>query len=203
MKRSRDRRAERVRGARARRRRSRPSVIEMSTAPPAEDVRPGEHSHRHAPAEGAAASVMGNTAPAPKAIALVLLRSAGTDARVRVLYVGALHEPTPHHVPLAVVGPAAVAAQLGSACPAIRLMHARRRLVQMRCRRSTIARSTVPMRQPRTACSSRRPPTVRPPSRWKKRSTASPPRRAERPSVSPTSSRCRLGIPMAPQRSTR
>jgi hypothetical protein len=29
-------------------------------------------------------------------------------------YVGAFHDPTPHNVPLAVVGPPAVAAQLGS-----------------------------------------------------------------------------------------
>ena len=55
---------------------------------------------------------MGNTAPTPRAVTLVLLPALVLMLAFAFFYVGALHEPTPHHVPLAVVGPPAVAAQL-------------------------------------------------------------------------------------------
>jgi hypothetical protein len=55
---------------------------------------------------------MANTDPSPKATALVLVPALVLMLAFAFSYVGALHEPTPHHVPVAVVGPAAVAAQL-------------------------------------------------------------------------------------------
>ena len=55
---------------------------------------------------------MANTAPTPKAVALVLLPALVLMLTFAFFYVGAFHEPTPHHVPLAVVGPRTVAAQL-------------------------------------------------------------------------------------------
>ena len=65
-----------------------------------------------APAEDAAQSLMANTAPTPKAVALVLVPATVLMLAFAFFYVGAFHDPTPHHVPLAVVGPAAVVAQL-------------------------------------------------------------------------------------------
>jgi hypothetical protein len=55
---------------------------------------------------------MANTAPTPKAVALVLLPATVLMLAFAFFYVGAFHDPTPHHVPVAVVGPPAVAAQL-------------------------------------------------------------------------------------------
>lgn len=55
---------------------------------------------------------MANTAPTPKAVALVLLPALVLMLTFAFFYVGAFHEPTPHQVPLAVVGPPTVAAQL-------------------------------------------------------------------------------------------
>ena len=51
-------------------------------------------------------------APSPKAVALVLLPALVLMLAFAFSYVGAFHDPTPHNVPLAVVGPPAVAAQL-------------------------------------------------------------------------------------------
>jgi hypothetical protein len=55
---------------------------------------------------------MANAAPTPKAVALVLLPALVLMLAFAFSYVGAFHDPTPHHVPVAVVGPPAVAAQL-------------------------------------------------------------------------------------------
>jgi hypothetical protein len=55
---------------------------------------------------------MANAAPTPKAVALVLLPALALMLAFAFSYVGAFHDPTPHHVPVAVVGPPAVAAQL-------------------------------------------------------------------------------------------
>jgi hypothetical protein len=55
---------------------------------------------------------MANAAPTPKAVALVLLPALVLMLAFAISYVGAFHDPTPHHVPVAVVGPSAVAAQL-------------------------------------------------------------------------------------------
>ncbi|HYB27836.1 MAG TPA: hypothetical protein VEF89_14555 [Solirubrobacteraceae bacterium] len=55
---------------------------------------------------------MADIAPTPKAIALVLVPALVLMLAFAFFYVGAFHDPTPHHVPIAVVGPPAVAAQL-------------------------------------------------------------------------------------------
>ena len=55
---------------------------------------------------------MENTAPTAKAVTLVLVPALVLMLAFAFFYVGAFHEPTPHHVPLAVVGPPTVAAQL-------------------------------------------------------------------------------------------
>ncbi len=84
----------------------------METAPPSEGVSLGDNADRDAPAEGAAESLMANTAPTPKAVALVLLPATVLMLAFAFFYVGAFHDPTPHHVPVAVVGPASVAVRL-------------------------------------------------------------------------------------------
>jgi hypothetical protein len=55
---------------------------------------------------------MANTAPNPKAVALVLVPALVLMLAFAFFYVGAFHDPTPHHVPVAIVGPPAVAGQL-------------------------------------------------------------------------------------------
>ena len=57
--------------------------------------------------------MISNTELTPKAVALVLLPALVLTVAFAFSYVGAFHEPTPHEVPVAVVGPPAVAAQLG------------------------------------------------------------------------------------------
>src|SRR5919204_1520815 len=54
---------------------------------------------------------MANVAPTPKAVALVLLPALVLMLAFAFFYVGALHDPTPHHLPIAVVGPPPVAPQ--------------------------------------------------------------------------------------------
>ena len=53
-------------------------------------------------------------APSPRAVSLVLLPALVLMLAFAFSYVGAFHDPTPHHVPIAVVGPAAVTARLDS-----------------------------------------------------------------------------------------
>ena len=55
---------------------------------------------------------MANTAPTPKAVALVLMPALVLMLAFAFFYVGAFHDPTPHQVPVAVVGPPAAALQL-------------------------------------------------------------------------------------------
>ncbi len=55
---------------------------------------------------------MANTTPTPKAVTLVLVPALVLMLAFAFFYVGAFHDPTPHHVPVAVVGPPAVAVQL-------------------------------------------------------------------------------------------
>lgn len=57
--------------------------------------------------------MIGNTSPTPKAVALVLIPALVLTLAFAFSYVGAFHDPTPHEVPIAVVGPPVVAAQLG------------------------------------------------------------------------------------------
>src|SRR4051812_1845902 len=103
---------------------ARPTTVALRRARP--DVREPCHSHHDLDAEqqpparaarGPAASepaggVIAGAAPTPKAVALVLLPALVLMLAFAFSYVGAFHEPTPHNVPLAVVGPAPVATQL-------------------------------------------------------------------------------------------
>src|SRR5690349_473437 len=65
-----------------------------------------------AKADGAARGAVAGLAPTPKAVALVLLPATVLMLAFAFSYVGAFHDPTPHNVPVAVVGPPAVAGQL-------------------------------------------------------------------------------------------
>jgi ABC-2 family transporter protein len=56
--------------------------------------------------------LIANATPTPRAVALVLIPATVLTLAFAFSYVGAFHDPTPHDVPVAVVGPPAVAAQL-------------------------------------------------------------------------------------------
>jgi hypothetical protein len=56
--------------------------------------------------------MIAGAAPTPKAVALVLFPALVLMLAFAFSYVGAFHDPTPHRVPLAVVGPPSVAARL-------------------------------------------------------------------------------------------
>ena len=56
--------------------------------------------------------MIANAPPTPKAVTLVLIPALILTLAFAFSYVGAFHDPTPHQVPLAVVGPPKVAAQL-------------------------------------------------------------------------------------------
>jgi hypothetical protein len=58
--------------------------------------------------------LIANAAATPKAVALVLIPALVLMLAFAFSYVGAFHDPTPHNVPVDVVGPPAVAAQLDS-----------------------------------------------------------------------------------------
>jgi hypothetical protein len=55
---------------------------------------------------------MANTSPTPKAVTIVLVPALVLMLAFAFFYVGAFHDPTPHHVPVAVVGPSAATVQL-------------------------------------------------------------------------------------------
>ena len=55
--------------------------------------------------------MIANASPTPKAVALVLLPALVLTVAFAFSYVGAFHDPTPHQVPVAVVGPTTVAAE--------------------------------------------------------------------------------------------
>jgi ABC-2 family transporter protein len=55
---------------------------------------------------------MQNVNPTPKAVSLVLLPALVLMLAFAFFYVGAFHDPTPHNVPIAVIGPPVVASQL-------------------------------------------------------------------------------------------
>src|SRR3954454_15584626 len=59
-----------------------------------------------------AGGVIPGAAPSPNAVALVLLPALVLMLAFALSYVGAFHDPTPHNVPLAVVGPPSLATQL-------------------------------------------------------------------------------------------
>jgi hypothetical protein len=56
--------------------------------------------------------LISSATPTPKAVALALIPALVLTLAFVFSYVGAFHDPTPHEVPVAVVGPPAVAAQL-------------------------------------------------------------------------------------------
>src|SRR5690242_20311626 len=56
--------------------------------------------------------MIANTAATPKAVGLVLIPALVLTLAFAFSYVGAFHDPTPHDVPVAVVGPPSVRAQL-------------------------------------------------------------------------------------------
>jgi hypothetical protein len=56
--------------------------------------------------------LISNAAPMPGAVALVLLPALVLTLAFSLSYVGAFHDPTPHAVPVAIIGPQAAAAQL-------------------------------------------------------------------------------------------
>ena len=85
----------------------------MGTAPPPQRVRGGNGSHGQAPGDGPPEGLMADIAPRPKAVALALVPALVLMLAFGFFYVGAFHDPSPHHVPIAVVGPPVVAAQLG------------------------------------------------------------------------------------------
>ncbi len=55
---------------------------------------------------------MANAAPTPRAVALVLVPALVLMLAFAFSYVGAFHDPTPHSVPVAVVGPPSLATEL-------------------------------------------------------------------------------------------
>ena len=57
-------------------------------------------------------TLIANAAPTPKAVALALIPALVLTLAFALSYVGAFHDPRPHAVPVAIVGPPAVAAQL-------------------------------------------------------------------------------------------
>jgi hypothetical protein len=59
-----------------------------------------------------ACSVISGATPTPKAVALALIPALVLTLAFAFSYVGAFHDPTPHQVPVAVVGPPALAEQL-------------------------------------------------------------------------------------------
>jgi hypothetical protein len=56
--------------------------------------------------------LIANAAPTPKAVALVLFPALVLTVAFAFSYVGAFHDPTPHHMPVAVVGPPTLADEL-------------------------------------------------------------------------------------------
>jgi hypothetical protein len=56
--------------------------------------------------------LIANATPTPRAVALVLIPALVLTLAFAFSYVGAFHDPTPHAVPVAVVGPPTVATQL-------------------------------------------------------------------------------------------
>jgi hypothetical protein len=56
--------------------------------------------------------MIANAAPTPKAVALVLLPATVLMLAFAFSYVGAFHDPTPHNVPVAIVGPPVLSEQL-------------------------------------------------------------------------------------------
>ncbi len=84
----------------------------MSTGQHSEAVGLGQHPNRDPALDGAAERSKANIPPTPAAVALVLVPALVLMLAFAFFYVGAFHNPTPHRVPVAVVGPSGVAVQL-------------------------------------------------------------------------------------------
>ena len=85
---------------------------ESTTVPHSADASAPSERRAWAKAEGTARGAVAGVAPTPKAVALVLVPATVLMLAFAFSYVGAFHDPTPHNVPVDVVGPPAVAAQL-------------------------------------------------------------------------------------------
>ena len=83
----------------------------MGTAPPPEGVSLA-NDPPDPPGEAAPEQLIPASMPTAKAVTLVLVPALVLMLAFAFFYVGAFHEPTPHHVPVAVVGPPLVAAKL-------------------------------------------------------------------------------------------
>ena len=82
----------------------------MSSAAPTDTSVPDPPEKRRK--EARAETLPANVSPTPKAVAIVLFPALVLMLAFAFFYVGAFHDPTPHHVRVALVGPPAVAAQL-------------------------------------------------------------------------------------------
>jgi hypothetical protein len=67
-----------------------------------------------APAKDGPESIIGSVGPSPKTVTLVLIPALVLMLAFAFSYVGAFHDPTPHNVPVAIVGPPAAVAQLNA-----------------------------------------------------------------------------------------
>ena len=83
----------------------------MGTAPPPEGVSLA-NDPPDPPGEAAPEQLIPASMPTAKAVTLVLVPALVLMLAFAFFYVGAFHEPTPHHVPVAVVAPPLVAAKL-------------------------------------------------------------------------------------------
>jgi hypothetical protein len=84
----------------------------MGTAPPRGDVSIAGDSPPRAPSQTGPEELIPASLPMAKAVTLAVVPALVLMLAFAFFYVGAFHEPTPHHVPVAVVGPPAVAAKL-------------------------------------------------------------------------------------------
>ena len=84
----------------------------MGTAPPPGDMKLASGSPPGASAQATPEALIPGSMPTAKAVTLVLVPALVLMLAFAFFYVGAFHEPTPHQVPVAVVGPPAVVAKL-------------------------------------------------------------------------------------------
>lgn len=88
-------------------------MSDMATAPPSDSLTIAREPDRPAHDDRDPGALIANAAPGPKAVALVLIPALVLMLAFAFFYVGAFHDPSPHRVPITVIGPPAVAAQLG------------------------------------------------------------------------------------------
>ena len=144
---------------------------------------------------------MAKTAPTPKAVTLVLMPALVLMLAFAFSYVGAFHDPTPHHVPLAVVGPPAVAEQL-SRLPGdpldARQASSRRDALSQIDNREVYGAYEAATNRLFVASAANRATAIALEDTFDRVTAV----QGRPPSASPTSSRCRSRIPTGPQRST-